>query len=104
MTPEPGQLSHYSKEAAGYKIVVQFLAGQDFSPCNNVWTSSGAPPYLLSTGYLEVKGLSCEDDHKSPSSAKAKNAWNYTTMPICVCIAWCITKYQEQLYTYHMKP
>jgi len=47
------------------------------------------PSNPLFSGYLgsfpRVKQLGHAVDHKSPSSAKVKNEWNYTTSA-CVCL------------------
>jgi hypothetical protein len=49
-------------------------------------------PSLLSNWYRDltsgVKRPGREADHSSPSSAKVKNAWSYTSIPPCVFMAW----------------
>jgi hypothetical protein len=34
-----------------------------------------------------------EVDHSTPSSAEVKNAWNYTSPPQYVFMAWCLVKH-----------
>jgi hypothetical protein len=66
---------------------------QNFS--RNVQTESGAHPssYRMGTG---VKWPRSEANYLSPSSAKVKNAWIYTSTPPYVCMAWCLSKYREK--------
>jgi len=57
----------------------------DFNLHHHVQTSSGAHPasYPAGTGasFPGVKQLESEADHSPPSTAKVKEAWNYTTTP-----------------------
>jgi hypothetical protein len=41
---------------------------------------------------LGVKRPEHEADHSPQSSAEVKNAWNYTSTPQCVFMAWCLVK------------
>jgi hypothetical protein len=49
---------------------------------------------------LGVKRPGSEADHSPPSSAEAKNAWSFTSIPQQSFIAWCSVKAQGQLYLY----
>jgi hypothetical protein len=40
-----------------------------------------------------------EAEHFSPSSAENKSAWNYTSAPLYVLMAWCLVKLSD-LYLY----
>jgi hypothetical protein len=57
------------------------------------------PPIQWIQGALSlgVKQPDHEDDHSPPSSAKAKNAWSYTSTPQYTFMAWCSVK-KEELY------
>jgi hypothetical protein len=44
--------------------------------------------------YLEIKRPGREADHSSPSSAKVKNAWSYTSIPKYVFTAKCLVKHR----------
>jgi hypothetical protein len=61
---------------------------------------STRPPiqWIPGTLSLGVKRPGCEADHSSPSSAKVKNAWSYTSTPQYAFIAWCLVKAQGELY------
>jgi hypothetical protein len=65
---------------------VRFPAGVgNFSLHHRVQTGSGAHPATYSLGTrdssLGIKLPGRETDHSSPSSAKVKNAWSYTSTP-----------------------
>jgi hypothetical protein len=65
---------------------VQFLAGVMmgfFSLFQHIQVGSGAHPasYPMGTRVDVVKWLRHETGHSSPSSAKVKNAWSYTSTP-----------------------
>jgi hypothetical protein len=45
-----------------------------------------------------VKGLGREADHSSPSSAEVKKTWSYTSIPSCVCMAWCLIRHRIRFY------
>jgi hypothetical protein len=56
----------------------------------NIQTSSGVHPgwYLLSSRsyFLGLKQMGHESDHSTPSNAKVKNDWSYTSTPLCACM------------------
>jgi hypothetical protein len=54
------------------------------------------PPIQLVSGThsLGVKRPGREADHALPSSSEFKNAWNSTSTPPCVFMAWCLVKYR----------
>jgi hypothetical protein len=60
------------------------------------------PPGLLFNGYwgsfLGVKWLWCEVNHSLPSSAKVKNEWNYTFIPLYAFMAWTGTALLDRFY------
>jgi hypothetical protein len=61
------------------------------------------PPiqWVLGALCLEVKQLGCEADHSSPTSAKFKNIWIYTSTPSYVLVSqWLISWAQGQLYPF----
>jgi hypothetical protein len=45
---------------------------------------------------LWEKRAKCEANHSLPSSFEAYNGWMYTTVPLCVFLAWCWG--EEHLY------
>jgi hypothetical protein len=47
---------------------------------------------VLGALFPEVKRPEHVANHSSPSSAEVKNAWNYTSTPSYVLIAWCFIK------------
>jgi hypothetical protein len=62
-----------------------------------VGTSSGAhlASYITGIGAslsMVIKQPGHEADHSSPSSAEVKNAWNYTSIPPYILMAWCVVK------------
>jgi hypothetical protein len=68
---------------------VRFPAGAvNFSLLHRVQTGSGAYPssYPMGTrvSFSGVKRPEREIDHSPPSSAEVKNAWSYTSTPICL--------------------
>jgi hypothetical protein len=84
---------------------VRFPAGAgNFSLHHRVQNGSGAHPasYPVGTGRvlsLGIKRPRSEDDPSPPSSAKAKNAWSYTSTPQYVFTAWCVVKHRDS-FTY----
>jgi hypothetical protein len=44
---------------------------------------------------LGVKRPRREADHSPPSSARIKNAWNYTSTAQYFFMAWCLVKYRD---------
>jgi hypothetical protein len=38
-----------------------------------------------------------------PSSVEVKNAWSYTSTPLCAFVTWCSVKAQGQLYLYKIR-
>jgi hypothetical protein len=49
--------------------------------------------------FVGVKRPEREDNHSPPSSDVA-NAWRHTSTPPYVCMAWCLNKFEGQLYLY----
>jgi hypothetical protein len=68
----------------------------NFSLHRRIQTGSEAHPtsYPMDTrgSFPKVKRPGSEADHSSPSSAVVKNAWNYTSTPQYVFMAWCSVK------------
>jgi hypothetical protein len=75
---------------------------RNFSVHHRVQTGSEAHPASYTMGTravsLEVKQPGREADHTPPSSAKVKNAWNYTSTSAIRLHAWCSVEAQEQFY------
>jgi len=46
---------------------------------------------------LRVKRPGRETDHSPPSSAEVNTAWNYTSTPQYVFMAWCLVKKRDNL-------
>jgi hypothetical protein len=57
-------------------------------------------PIQWTTGALspEVNQLGREADHSLSSSAKVKNAWNYTSAPQYIFIAWYLGKHRDNYF------
>jgi hypothetical protein len=77
----------------GQEIKIEFLAGaRDFSLLHSVQISSEAThlpiQWVVGAYSLGVNCLGLEADHSPPSSAKVKNAWNYTSTPPHT-FSWC---------------
>jgi hypothetical protein len=45
-----------------------------------------------------VKGPGCKANHSPQTSAKVKNAWNYTSAPPYIFIAWYLVKHKISLH------
>jgi hypothetical protein len=98
------------------QLIVSYCAGQttgvqfqtefrDFSRHHLYWGSGAQgltkPPiqWVLGGGtlYPGVKRTGRETDN-SPSctvSAEVKNAWSYTSIPLCVVLDWCLSKHRD---------
>jgi hypothetical protein len=63
-----------------------------------IWVSMGlarhTASYPVCTGALSfrIKLPGREADHSPPSSAEVKKAWNHTSTPQYVFMAWCLVK------------
>jgi hypothetical protein len=51
---------------------------------------------------LGVERLGREADHSPPSSAEVKNAWNYTSTPQYIFMAWCLVKHRDFSFTFYL--
>jgi len=52
-------------------------------------------PGALSPG---VKWPGREADHSPQSSAEAKNAWSYNSVPSYVSMGWCLVRYRLRFH------
>jgi hypothetical protein len=57
------------------------------------------PSILLSDGYWrdlspEIKRPKYEAHHSRPFNVRITNAWNYTSIPLFIIMAWCLIKYR----------
>jgi hypothetical protein len=72
-----------------------------------IWDSMGVVTLcLLASGYQghfsRGKATGREADHSPSSSAEVKNAWNYTSTPHYVFMAWCLVKHRDNFtFTLH---
>jgi len=68
--------------------------GRDFfsSPPRPEWL--WGPPSFLSNGYRPGREIA----HLPPSRADVKNAWNYTSIPPYILMAWCLIKQRIHLH------
>jgi len=58
----------------------------------------GPPSLLSNVSYSGGKVAGHEIDHSPPSSAKIKNACNYTSTPQYVFMAWCLIEEEVHLH------
>jgi hypothetical protein len=69
---------------------------------HRVQTCSETHPasYPMGTGrsYPWIKRLDHEADRSLPPSAEDKNVWSYTSIPLFVFMAWCLTKKGAHLH------
>ena len=79
---EPGQLSRYFEQAAGWKTDERF----DFRQGKEVCPFS-RPPDRLWKQLILLLSSSREAANALPSSAKEKHTWSYVYIPQCVFVA-----------------
>lgn len=84
----------------GWTSGVRFPAGQNFFFATKARLTLGpnqpSVRWVLSS---EVNRPGLEADHLPPS-AEIKNVYGVYLHSPCVCMAWCVIKYQRQLYRY----
>jgi hypothetical protein len=56
------------------------------------------PTSLLHSGYRWGSFPRGEANHSPSSSVEVKNAWNYTSTPAYVFMAWCFVTYRKRLH------
>jgi hypothetical protein len=77
-------------------VSISIRASDGFSLRHRVQTGSGTHPTSYPMGIERfsprVKWPGSEVVHSPPSIAEVKNAWNYTSTPLYVFMAWCLIK------------
>jgi hypothetical protein len=62
-----------------------------------------AASVCISGMILGIKWPGHEADQSSPSSAKVKNAWSYTSTPQYVFMVWCLVKHRDNfIFTFYL--
>jgi hypothetical protein len=94
----------YGLDDRGSRVRFPEGAG-NFSLHHRVQNGSRAHPDSYPMGTrgtsLGVKRPGREADHSSPSSAKVKNEWSYTSTPQYAFMAWCLAQGQLYLFTFY---
>jgi hypothetical protein len=94
------QLSHYSTT---WMTRLQFSAGAKmglFSFAAASWPALG-PTQPPTQWVPRVKWQGRESNHSPPSRAKVKNAWDYTSTPQYLFMAWCLDKRKENFTLFY---